>query len=335
MNPQTKKIMSGTTLAISLIITPGCYSPCSDLSIEEIISSISTLEEAQECLNEQISYSYLPRKRALNGAYTQSVNNTFDKKEGICTDGAVAIASMLKDNNYPSLVLGVDFNEQEIGHAVFVAEQEGTYSTGGINTDDYRPPFYLSLDNLAESIAKQYSFTVKRVTLFDLSVLNLIQGTNDSLVNIDPFIIRSNDDTFNSTGKITKLDNGYHVSTIYNDDNGSLNEEIIYTPDTYENEIKKEWVENKKLYHINWKVISRHPFRLPFETIKESYENDNLYLYENSFLEYYPDGQKQSEKTLTSNDGDKSIDFITKNEYNEDGSINKTYHDNDADGVWD
>lgn len=319
-----KRIIANVSLSIPLLISaPGCNSPCSELSVEEIISSVSTLAEAQECLNREISYSDLPRRIALNGASTQSMGDTFDKKEGICTDGAVAIAAMLKDNNYPSFILGVYFNESKIGHAVFVSEKDGLYSAGGINKTDYRPAFYPSLDSLAESVSKQFDSTLKSFSLFDLSILNLVQGTNESLVNIDPFVVESKYGDFSSTAKITKLGEGYLVSTIYSDNLGSWTENITYTADTYKDEIKKEWINpnDEKTYSYYWKVVSRHQFRLPLETIKESYVEENLFLYENSFIEYFPDGHKKSEKVLTSDDGDRGIDWIVQYEYAEDGSL--------------
>ena len=101
--------------ALFLTFAQGCGNTYNNKTLEEVVSTVKTVKEATlGFIGEQINYAYedtdqgiilpfsdspMPSNRlppALNGAEIQSFRLTFERGRGVCRDGAIAVAAMLR-----------------------------------------------------------------------------------------------------------------------------------------------------------------------------------------------------------------------------------------------
>jgi len=345
------KIVSVGTLIIALA---GCVFDDDNPSLEEIVEMVSTPAEAQQFMNASIGYAYSDvenpdqRNIGLNGANCQSFCTTFNRGEGICRDGAIAVAAMLQDDGYPSLILDICYGNNE-AHSIFAYQsKDGKWGSAGLNSSDFEPPTYESIEELARATARKFGKRMSGYKLFDLSFLDLIEGTNDGLVRKDPFLI---EDSCNDIGsvEIVETDNGYEVSKT----NSEAISRSTYTFDVFDNSIYTEtWTGSDSMPETyEWTVLDRHPSRLPLETVeermsefeeyrehtwltyyepdkkqeeiqeKESWSNGNLVLFIQNTKTYYTSGTLHVLVSKKSIDGDYEIDVIEREEYDPDGNL--------------
>lgn len=338
-------------------------------SLEEVVSMVDSVSEAQEFINDEIDYadcdvngSY-QRPQALNGAEVQGFRRTFDRKLGVCRDGSVAIAAMLQDNGYPALVLDVNWTGGDYdSHSVFVYQDEqGNWGSAGINASDRRHSVYGSLESLARDVAGQYGGNYKGFKLYNLSLVNLIEGTNEGLVAKTPFLKEEVTESGTINYTILKTPTGFeHNWSTATPEKTSITCNK-YTEDLYLNERIITGEELGVKYEEQWTVLMRAACRLPIETLTTStFGNDVttgrnwfVYTYDNQIQQdtwearkdgnlvayriitnEYSNNKKTAIEFRRSNDGDYQFDYIERTELNPDGTYT-VYTDNNADGVWD
>lgn len=316
------------------IMLSGCQNPYAGMSLEEVISAVSTPEEAQEFIDWNISYC-LEEEKALNMADTQSAKYTFNRGCASCRGGAVLSAALLKDDNYPSLSLAVDWVEDS-GHMVFVYNGSNGWGMTGINEDDYRDAETSSLQSLAVKISRQFEKTMVGYTVIDMSPIELVKGTYGGLLRVYPFAVEKNFPDYWTRGAVGSHTKGYVVMTENSTpDSGYWKEDTVYTPDLFEENRVQSWTseENENDYVREWLVTERSDLRLPSKTAELTSENGKLRWFTESLFEYHPDGAVHVEEQRISYDGDLKTDRIVRTEYSE--GHKTTYYDYDADGVWD
>jgi hypothetical protein len=183
----------------------------------DIVKKINSPMKSQEGINNCISYSYQDlnkdhktkypitlRERKnpeKNSAIIQSFSETLDRKGGKCLDGGVAFIATLQDNKetYETKLVAIVLNEIEIdnhikSHAIgiFKDKKTGLYGSGGINKSDYRFAKYKDLEKLIDSVANEIED--KKIYnhdyfIYDFSSIDLVVGTNNSLIVLEPFEI--------------------------------------------------------------------------------------------------------------------------------------------------
>ena len=274
-------------------------SPYSGLTLEEVVSTIDTPREAQNFMNYEIDYAYgdlSGRPEPLNRAQCQSFRKTFERKKGICRDGSIAVAAMLQDDGFPSYTLSAEFDINTgkwSGHSVFVyQDKNGKWGSAGINSSDFRHPLYDSLEDIARDIAGDYDEIYRGFRLYDLSLLDLVEGTNPGFVRNNPFCIKIERDYSTLTGSVSKKGDKYEVSYEENTPDSTIIKTALYTEDVFDDYFHQEqWVEpcgSEPTFTLEWTVLQRAPFRLPTETnmnmtanlneseVSESNEHSNI-----------------------------------------------------------
>lgn len=322
-------VLFGTTIVLS-----GCQNPYAGMSLEEVISKVSTPEEAQEFIDWNISYCSEDEK-ALNKADTQAAEYTFNRGCTSCRGGAVLSAALLKDDNYPSLFLAVDW-VGDSGHMVFIYQKSSGWGTTGINEDDYRDAETNSLQELAAEIAVQFKEAIAGYTVINMSPIELVKGAYGGLLKVYPFAVERNFPDYWTRGTVGSHTKGYAVMTENSTpETGYWKEDTVYTPDLFEENQAQSWTstENGNDYVREWLVIERSDLRLPSKTVQLTSENGKLRWFTETLFEYYPDGTVHVEEQRISYDGDLETDRIIRTEYSE--GHKTTYYDYDADGVWD
>lgn len=365
------------------------YNPYGGKTLEEVVEIVDEPIEAQDFIYHNIPYAYQdayeyaetetlfgsvemstsPRKeRALNGAERQSFRTTFDRGIGVCRDGAIAVAAMLQDDGYPAKVLDVSWTGGNwSAHSVYVWQNNGKWGSAGINMSDYRDPTFNSIEELAREIAQQYDGSYLDHTLYDFSCVDLIEGTNEGMVRVEPFIeIRISHGNTVLTGSAEKTTTGYESEHFRIGAQLTETRHLAYTQDAYDDHrvISQEYFWGNVL--SEWWVENRTPFRLPSETRGTSIVNgdiDNikhsqswisyndlhqesreeleitkqgiLHHYQLSTWERHPNGQASIHIVKTSYDGDYEFDIICRSEFEEGGGLIVRYWDHDADGTWD
>lgn len=335
---------------------------------EEAVEGISTPSDAQQFILDNISYAHedtdggktdrLPR--ALNGANTQSFRETFERGRGVCRDGAVAIASLLQDDNYPSLYLSV--TSSDFNHGIFVYQEDGKWGSAGINSSDFRKPKFDTLEELVGAVEQQFDSDSTMFTLYDLSLIDLLEGSNDGLVSTKTCLIESRG-SITAEGGCEKIPEGYQSFNTTYDGIKTIIRDTTYTSDLFSDQTMVETWRGDDLFSTKeWHVVERTPHRIPEETIetfisgginreihswltynddlqisaeiKEIRNSGQLTLYEERFMEYNAEGNLIAEEIHSSTDGDLDIDIITKYIYHSDGT--RTFLiDSDLDGNWD
>ncbi len=366
--------VSGTVAATALaasIFFAGCSSrdnPYEGMSLEQVVSTVNRPKEAQEYIDLNLSYAYgdldIQRQTALNGAEVQGFRRTYDRKQGVCRDGSVAVAAMLKDDGFPALILDASWTGGRwTGHSVFVfQDSEGKWGSAGINDTDYRHTEFITIDDLARDVARQYQGDYKGFTLYNLSSIDLIEGTNEGLVLKTPFIKKQVMSGNEITGTTNRISTGYeHKWTDTSVPNSGFTKR--YTDDLFEDYslFTTSDAFGNVINQQEWQVLQRAPSRLPIETLQTLSENGEiitdrkwiLYTPDNKVqqeilegrnngvlvcyaitLNEYNNGKKTAIETRRSMDGDCQFDSIGRTELNPDGTMT-VYMDNNADGVWD
>lgn len=76
-----------------------------------------------------------------------------------CDGGAVAAASILEDDGFPSTVLEIISLRDQKRHAVFLYKnEEGKFGSIGINREDIKPPIYNSVYELGKQICRGFNY---------------------------------------------------------------------------------------------------------------------------------------------------------------------------------
>lgn len=369
---RVRNAVSGTVAATALAAALFCgcetrHNPYQDMNLEQVVSSVKSPKEAQDFIDMNLEYAYedlgVQRYTALNGAEVQSFRKTFDRKKGVCRDGAVAVAAMLQDDGFSARVLDVMWTGGKYdGHSVFVYQDgEGRWGSAGINASDFRHTDFSRLEDLARDVAHQFNGVYKGFYLHDLSLVDLIEGTNEGLVAKTPFVKERVTDSERIYYTILKIPTGFgHNWATATPEQTSI-ECDKYTEDLYLDERKVSGEQMGVKYEEQWNVLMRAPCRLPIETLRTTttdgevitdrnwfvyaYDNQNqqevwearrngaLVAYVLTMTEYL-NSKKSAVERRQSNDGDYQFDKIDRFELNPDGTMT-VYMDNNADGVWD
>lgn len=366
---KARNAVSGTLAATALAaaLFCGCENKYKDMNLEQVVSAVSSPREAQDFINMNIDYADedlgVQRYTALNGAEVQSFRKTFDRKRGVCRDGAVAVAAMLQDNGYSARVLDVMWTGGNYdGHSVFVYQDgDGRWGSAGINRSDYRSTDFARLEDLARDVAHQYGGVYKGFSLHDLSLVNLVEGTNEGLVAKAPFVKERVTDSERINYTILKIPTGFaHNWVTATPEQTSITCDK-YTEDAYLDERKVTGEQMGAKYEEQWNVLMRAPCRLPIETLNTKTMDGEViadrkcfvYTYDNrvqqeewearrngALVSYlltineYLNGKKSAIERRQSNDGDYQFDKIERFELNADGTMT-VFVDNNADGIWD
>ncbi len=361
--------VAATALAASIFFA-GCSSrdnPYKNMNLEQVVSSVKSPGEAQDFIDMNLDYAYedlnIQRYTALNGAEVQSFRKTFDRKRGVCRDGSVAVAAMLQDDGYPARVLDVMWTGGNYGgHSVFVYQDaEGRWGSAGINASDRRDAVFCSLESLARDVAHDYDGDYKGFSLYDLSLVNLVEGTNEGLVAKTPFVKEEVSDSEMIYYTILKTLTGFAHNWVTATPEQSSITCDKYTEDAYLDERRITGERLGVQFEDQWNVLMRAACRLPIETLNTKTMNGDVttdrkcfvYTYDNqvqqevwesrrngAFVAYvltineYFAGKKSAVELRKSNDGDYQFDFIERVELNADGTMT-VYTDNNADGIWD
>jgi len=288
-------------------------SPYRDLTLEEVVDMISTPEEAQDYINYEIDYASEDvggRATPLNGASCQSFRKTFNRKRGVCRDGSIAVAAMLKDDGYLPYTLSVNWKNSDNSldaHSIFVYQKNGKWGSAGISARDFSDPVYDSIEGLAKRVVKQRNGTLFGYLLKDVSLLDLIEGTNEGFVRTFPFTIKGKWGDSTITGSVSKEEGSYEVFQEEEGTHGLIVKTASYTDDIFDNYFYHEQWRNEPALSqpnstIEWTVLQRAPCRLPTEVKSHSISNfesgDNFESNEHySDIEYFNGSNiKQSEK---------------------------------------
>ncbi len=331
-------------------------------SLEEIVSMVDSVSEAQQFINDEIDYAHCDvdggyqRPVALNGAEVQGFRRTFERKMGVCRDGSVAVAAMLQDNGFPALILDVHYDAD--GYSVFVYQDEqGNWGSAGINASDRRHSVFGSLESLARDVAKGRNY--KGFTLYDLSLVNLVEGTNGGLVMKEAFKKTQVTSEGVVDYQVEKAGDGYSRKwKALLPENASYH--TIYTSDLFEDFTHNVTETPEGVVDNTWQVLQRAYSMLPVNSITTTVSNGEtctsqvwtMYTSFNELLQrniefrrsgvlkmYEEDSREYTGSSLSaqivkrSNDGDYIFDNITRIELGPDG--NTVYFDSNADGIWD
>lgn len=179
----------GLALGMSALVFPGCDVPFGKYdgkSMKEVIKMVSDPKEAQDFIDQEISY------KRNDGVAAFSL--TFERKNGECEAGAIACAAMLADNGYPALVLGA-YPKKGEGHAVFIYEDNGKWGSAGINKSDYRPSKFESPKKIAQKIAEKFDYDWQSYVIYDFSLADLVNGASkdNRHLPLEPFVVYSED----------------------------------------------------------------------------------------------------------------------------------------------
>jgi hypothetical protein len=261
----------------------GCsdYNPYAGKKIEEVVTEVNVPRKGQDFIDHNVDYAYEDlrggRPTALNGAEIQSFRTTFNRRRGVCRDGAIAIAAMLQDDGFPALIFDVDWDTS--GHSVFVWQDSGgNWGSAGINSTDYRHSDFPTLEKLAREIGRDAGEDWRSYSLYDLSHLDLVEGTNQGLVFKSPFRIKGRGrGDFDAT--VTDTGSSYEVRwqrTITNEATNNL--EIQSTCQTYtvpdvflDSRVVESFFPDKQdTLFYEWQVLQRSKSRLPTSTTSYS-----------------------------------------------------------------
>ncbi|MBW2980717.1 hypothetical protein KY360_04855 [Candidatus Woesearchaeota archaeon] len=338
-------------------ISAGCSlfgeSPYAGMGLYEVVNAVSTPRQAQEFMNYTIDYAHgdvgRTRPSAVNGAEVQSFRSTFGRGRGVCRDGAVAVAAMLQDNGYPSLILDFSYIDSAGGHSVFVYQGEnGLWGSAGINASDYKEPVYPTLEGLAWAVAINRGDSLQRAKLHDLSLLDLVEGTNilpktgNSVVAKRPFIIRDLlDEAPVPTVGISMDGENYRVETTEEEGDNTILTMNIYDPQVLRDIWRKEtYLPDRSEPQINEMVVLDRYNGLPSEetSLTAWYDSRERYRLSTSHsLTCYDSLDRLSRRTTESFDeGELTTIIDSEWAYNPDNSGHRiVWIDDDADGTYD
>jgi len=338
--------------------------PYAGMPLDQIIAAVSTPEEAQAFCRGAITYANEDignRYKTRNGARDQSLAKTFARGRGICGDASIAAAALLQDDGYQAKILDVFW--QGDGHSVFVYEVNSKFGTVGINDFDYQPPIYDSLDALATKVARDFGQTAKDYFVYDLTPLELVQGTNEGLVCKVPFVIYWNNQQNHPDIVIGAVQGGIGVTKFYNWADQGIQfdkiETIVYTPDVWEESIVSDITgSNGSNSHEEQHFVRRNAERLVerseynvtrtaadgtvnlfngstdikyYETgltsqqLFEQYQNQKLDRYRQVNYLYHHNGIMKQVEIQESCDGDKIFDSHEFIEFDEHGRVIRSW----------
>jgi len=374
--------------ALFLTFAQGCGNTYNNKTLEEVVSTVKTVKEATlGFIGEQINYAYedtdqgiilpfsdspMPSNRlppALNGAEIQSFRLTFERGRGVCRDGAIAVAAMLQDDNFPSFYLSLGYCSDKPGHAVFPFQNDKKmWGSGGINASDYKEPTH-TLEELAREIVSDHEEELCELSLYDLSGINLVEGTNNGRVLIGPFLIyRSTADSeFFCTTR--KQDGNYLSNCDISNREGTLlrTSFIIYSINFFEE--YGERMDHNTGHRVVWNVLERSArCQNPTKSERKYYNGEELMdwtLTTTSYLDtcqenvsnmdilndsgevtatktfFYQYHRKSLDSPLSlqtissDNDHDGFYDHIIQMLYDLEGNLLTTNFDTNGDGTWD
>ncbi len=225
-----KRTLGTITLAAAAALSSSCDEEDENFkgSPDDAIAEVSTPKQAQKFIDKYIAYKdRSDYSRGANGGNVYSLSLLLDKDKGLCRDGAVAAAAMLKDDGYPSLILSRWPGER--GHVIFVYQHPSNrdmnpntpnWGSAGINSYDYRDPKF-TLDQIVAGIDGKFGYSSGGYySLQDLSLFNLKNGDPTKWVSVDPFIIylKKMQTGEVMTGTVTPSGNGANVK--YSEDFG-------------------------------------------------------------------------------------------------------------------
>jgi len=324
---------------------------------DDAISEVSTPRQAQDFINKYIDYKNRSSSvRGVNGGNTYSLSRLLEKHSGLCRDGAVAAAVMLKDDGYPSLILNrAPKNKQ--GHVVFVYQDSNrnmdpdspNWGSVGINSYDFREPKF-TLDQIVSGIDHKFRYQNDGFySLHDLSLFDLKTGP-DGWVNENLcMVFRRNLGVVSPDGygsfsmpapdivksKCVWVDNGMIIDETSSYDLNQFGKTLAVTIDDNNSNIDREYTVL---------ITGRFPngSRKTARTLNRFFKNNSLDSYQEIFSEFYENSDKT---TMLDFDGYR---LTTINEYYPNGALQTiTQHevlpdgrkilrfDFNADGVWD
>jgi|GEM_PF-6434727 len=209
-------------------------------SADDAVAEVSTPKEAQNFINKYIAYKDRSNKiRGVNGGTTYSLNKLLDKNEGLCRDGAVGSAVMLKDDGFPSLYLDrCPIGKR--GHAVFVYQDPSNrdmnpntpnWGSVGINNFDFREP-KSTLDQIVSEIDSKFKYANDGFySLHDLSLFDLKYGADGWVNDVLCMIFRRNLGVVSpdGVGSVSSLSPGIIQSdSSWSDNVATINESCTY-----------------------------------------------------------------------------------------------------------
>jgi hypothetical protein len=124
------------------------------LKYSEVIKEVKTPEQAKRYLTEYLSVKADLENYGVED-YVASFKKINEKGVDDCDGGALAAAALLRDDEYPSLMLCMFRKEHSLehhgGHAVFIYQVNGKWGTLGIKEVDCEPPQYSSAEEIVRS----------------------------------------------------------------------------------------------------------------------------------------------------------------------------------------
>ncbi|PIN88654.1 hypothetical protein COU61_04015 [Candidatus Pacearchaeota archaeon CG10_big_fil_rev_8_21_14_0_10_35_13] len=133
------------------------------LSPLEAVAVVSDVNQARDYRDRHLSYDYNQRFTPTRDGRINPFVKTHKSGVGVCGEFAVAFASLLKDDGYPSLVMGlIEDGLPERGgsynyHWVFVYQENGLWGSLGTGSSDTFSAIFSSQEILARMIRRRCS----------------------------------------------------------------------------------------------------------------------------------------------------------------------------------
>ena len=130
--------------------------------MNELIISLDELKESEGSKKE-----LTPTLNSIPDERYESFKTNHKDRTAICMGYAVAVAALLSDNGYPPLILILDPYKKDTGHALFLYNQEGMFSTLGAYTTIKR---HLSVSGLVNEYRAKYGKDIRSFFILNLDV---------------------------------------------------------------------------------------------------------------------------------------------------------------------
>lgn len=109
------------------------------------------------------------------------------RRDALCAEYAFAVAALLSDNGYPSLILHVYFEvkpgEEQSTHACFVYKNENKWGTLGIEGENSPGAIFANLEEVCQYIEKNHDRKIVAYILHNLEGYNFIDGDESDIYN--------------------------------------------------------------------------------------------------------------------------------------------------------
>lgn len=377
-----KRALIGATLGLSALVS-ACDEEKQEkvqaapqttmVTLDDYIQATDSVPEAQDYINQLISYdshrwnTMAAQPMANNGAIIAGGQLTFDKKKDICTGFSalgITLTKHLVGNGIDELYFcTLTFTSPTAApHAVALYKQNGKWGKLG-QYFDYEPATFNTEWDAGEDAADDFGTDLSGIFLYSTDLVDFRHGTNNGLVNVDPFWLKGYSEFWDMNNSITQnpLTNTQtwtgksswaaftkNITQVYNQQLFKTNETSVQTDTSGGN------------YTINYAVTSQDANGQPLTAEKTdnsapakrweytwTYTPTNVTerekYYENNFFTK----EKHNERQLHSNGFlAEKHDYWSyypnappwnekrKLTYAQDGTFTGKYQDDDNDGVW-